>query len=212
MTKHSTPAEEQISAAICSAITSGRSCWSGIQSFGRDDLHYRALIALFHSARSSGMSDEAIWGCASAVYEMMPCMLGHNGRSKSEKRETEIVDLQGARRFINEQNIGEESRGFINGSWVGTSKFMYFFDPKIYFIWDSRVKLAIDIKLPLNEKLNINSGNDYIKYCSSIIKCSQDEDIIRTIKKKFSGGEINVRGGAEGRLIEAALYVTGGSS
>jgi hypothetical protein len=60
----------------------------------------------------------------------------------------------------------------INGSTVGTSKFLHFVAPDIFPIWDSRIALAFDVSH------RINDPDIYLEYCE-------------TIHSHLAGGEID---------------------
>ena len=71
-----------------------------------------------------------------AVYGWMPTILRAEGRN-------------GIRRPVNFDNVadlmlknekGQIARDFLNGSVVGTSKFLHFWQPDYFAIWDSRIR------------------------------------------------------------------------
>ena len=98
-------------------------------------------------------------------------------------------------------------RSFINGSIVGTSKFLHFSFPKVFPIWDSRVAKAIGFSTSiLHNKTNDNDIKHYVAYARSIHEiCADYKDLVKSLdiipvlaKKKPL------------RKVEQALFLIGG--
>ena len=107
-------------------------------------------------------------GAAHAVYGWMPTIL---------KRETKTKDLiefvRGLRKIEKGANhkklaLSQLAKQIaitkaINGSTVGTSKFLHFVEPKIFPIWDSNIARAFET--PTSK---INDPATYLAYCEII--------------------------------------------
>jgi len=69
------------------------------------------------------------------IYGWMPTILRAEGRG--EKRRS--VDFAKVASRLNAGEVTKEDHDFLNGSVVGTSKFLHFWKPSEYAIWDSRI-------------------------------------------------------------------------
>lgn len=101
-------------------------------------LHYKALSNWF-SHRQNWSVDDVFLGCL-AVYGWMPTIL--EGRTPvkgllSANKAKEIADL------LTKSDWEKIPVDFVNRSVVGTSKFLHFWRPQYFSIWDSRVRDAL---------------------------------------------------------------------
>ncbi len=104
---------------------------------GNYTLHYRALKNWF-AGQSEWTVDAVILGSL-AVYGWMPSIL--EGRTPKDR----VITEERAERIAKALNdkAGEIELDFVNSSPVGTSKFLHFWCPQRYAIWDSRVRMAV---------------------------------------------------------------------
>lgn len=182
---------------------------SGLNTGGiREDLQrdaygdsYRALIKL-SAASSDDLQHDAARSLACAVYGWMPTILKE---SKIEK-----IDSVSPLKKIKAIKSWDEAEIFlskiddvapINGSWVGTSKFLHFLNPEIFPIWDSRVAVSFHSKMAekakaaadLNEKLQTlhlnhfcNRKDHYLEYLKFMIESVQSSsDWVDVMQKKI---------------------------
>lgn len=162
---------------------------------------YRALIKLA-AASSDDLQHDAARSLACAVYGWMPTIL--------KKSEIEEIDSVSPLKKIKAIKYWEEAEIFlskigdvapINGSWVGTSKFLHFLNPAIFPIWDSRVAVSFHSKMAekakaainRNEKLRplhlnhfCNRKDHYLEYMKFMIESAQSSsDWVDVMQKKI---------------------------
>jgi hypothetical protein len=124
---------------------------------------YRALLNFFTSKLDlTNLLDAR--AAAYAIYGWMPTIL-------KQWEEPNIVPLLKFAQSLKENKQRgkaltalREQKGIlqsINGSTVGTSKFLHFVAPDIFPIWDSRIALAFDVSH------RINDPDTYLQYCES---------------------------------------------
>ena len=110
-------------------------------------------------------TEQNVIGAAHAVYGWMPTIL---------KKETKTKELMGFVRDL--RKIKKDPKlalsqlanqiaitKAINGSTVGTSKFLHFVAPKVFPIWDSNIARAFET--PASK---INDPTTYLAYCEVI--------------------------------------------
>lgn len=117
---------------------------------------YKALIKLGAAVQNA---EDAV-SLALAVYGWMPTIL----------RSLEISDeqLRLATRATDIESGIEVVRGFgatpVNNSWVGSSKFLHFLNPKVFPIWDSHIARAFG----LARRDQYESSAQYISYMGAM--------------------------------------------
>ncbi len=121
---------------------------------------HRALIKLASKIDDDPNSD-GVRGFACAVYGWMPTILDkcHPDRFNLPRPIETIKaldELQSANAFLE----AVDDPAPINGSWVGTSKFLHFLNPEIFPIWDSKVAKNFDC----NWQYQINRKQSYLQY------------------------------------------------
>lgn len=160
---------------------------------------YRALIKLATDLRDDPQHDAAR-SLACAVYGWMPTIL----RDSKIKKIESVTPLQ----TVKEINSWKEAEKFlskiddvapINGSWVGTSKFLHFVNPAIFPIWDSRVAISFHSKIATKAMLAASRGeklrrlqlnyfcnrkDHYLAYTKFMINSARDfSDLLDVIQK-----------------------------
>ena len=95
-----------------------------------DSADYAAILHWF-SKQNEWTADTARMGSL-MVYGWMPTMI-----------KTEKTDFERFADFLNRGVADEIAEPFVNASWVGTSKFLHFWRPNQWAIWDSRVCWAL---------------------------------------------------------------------
>jgi hypothetical protein len=110
---------------------------------GNYEFHYKALLDWFQS-QEKWSANRVMLGCL-AVYGWMPRIL-EVGRSADR-----CLTFARANDVAKKLNDGTASIDppFVNQSIVGTSKFLHFWNPNEFAIWDSRVRRG----LKLNESV-----------------------------------------------------------
>ncbi|WP_171105901.1 MULTISPECIES: DUF6308 family protein [unclassified Ruegeria] len=134
---------------------------------------HRALVKLAQKIDDDPVSD-GVRGFACAAYGWMPTILDkcHPDRFNSPKPVETIKALdepQSAKSFL--QAINDPAP--INGSWVGTSKFLHFLNPELFPIWDSKVAKNFRCKW----HYQINRKNSYLEYFD-FVHAEIDKDYI----------------------------------
>jgi hypothetical protein len=122
---------------------------------------YSALRNLFDKLDLNNEQD--LMGAAYAIYGWMPTIL------KKEPKAAELAKLVlGWRNSAKRKDVLNELRDqphitqAINGSTVGTSKFLHFVAPDIFPIWDSNIALVFGITSKINDPAT------YLDYCDAI--------------------------------------------
>jgi hypothetical protein len=76
-----------------------------------------------------------------AIYGWMPTILRAEGRKSVERN----VNFDEIANRLNNDGITESDFTFLNGSVVGTSKFLHFWKPENFAIWDSNIRSALKL-------------------------------------------------------------------
>jgi hypothetical protein len=150
---------------------------------------YESIGRFFDELRKSPDDARLAVGCALAVYGWMPRMLGK-------------VDCEAWRRTAASLDVWEGLQPFVNRSWTGTSKFLHFWQPERFSIWDSRVRRSIQRV----EKFNVYDASSYRRYCEAVTEVAQDPQIF--VEHWYQPVAEVVRA-TNARTIEAALYIVG---
>lgn len=142
--------------------------WAGNQTALIEDDYYNAYSDLLDFFKKLDLkSEQNVIGAAHAVYGWMPTIL------KNETKAKELVDFVRVLRGIeNGPNLrtfalNELERHLhltkaINGSTVGTSKFLHFVEPNVFPIWDSNIARAFEVSS------KINNPDTYLAYCEAV--------------------------------------------
>src|SRR5665647_1926374 len=131
--------------------------------------YYDGYCALRNLFEKLDLTDELnVIGAAYAVYGWMPTIL----KKKPEAAElAEFAEL--AREWKNRAQKKEALSQLrerphitqaVNGSTVGTSKFLHFIAPKIFPIWDSNIALVFGI----TSYYEINDPCTHLDYCDAV--------------------------------------------
>jgi hypothetical protein len=108
-----------------------------------------------------------------AVYGWMPTILRAEGRNGKPR----IIDFAEIAKLLNSGSILKEHYSFLNRSVVGTSKFLHFWRPEEYAIWDSKIWRSLKVGGP------VNSIDSYVKYLHDIhLFCSREKLRIREVE------------------------------
>ncbi|MGO8911011.1 MAG: hypothetical protein ACLQDM_17055 [Bradyrhizobium sp.] len=184
-------------------ITEALECARKKETLIEDDCFdaYSALLDFFNKLDLQNKRN--VIGAAHAVYGWMPTIL------KKETKTKELMEFVRDLRKIdddpNQKNLALsrlENRidltKAVNGSTVGTSKFLHFVAPEVFPIWDSNVARAFDATSKINDEAT------YLSYCKAIHRYLEKN---RKLKwpKELPGGVSAVR------KIELCLYAYGKS-
>ena len=105
--------------------------------------------------------------------------------------------------IIDSENI-DALKKFINNSIVGASKLLHFINPENYAIWDSRVCNYLKKNESISYKVdNINSYQQYLKFCRNIAKDNQYNEAHEIIEKLVGYKMSNLR------TIELIMFLNG---
>lgn len=116
---------------------------------------YPVLIAWFEDQEHWDKHNVRIG--ALMVYGWMPTIL----------RTQKMTDFSGFARRLEEDCLCEADHRFINGSYVGTSKFLHFWKPDHYAIWDRRICKALGWGHSANSKAKFDVYQSFCrKFCS----------------------------------------------
>jgi hypothetical protein len=135
--------------------------------------------------------------CALSVYCMMPIMAKMNDDGKS-------MNFSKWKVFIDDPKP-ENLEPFVGGSWSATSKFLFFYKPNFFPIWDSRVKKAINKHRAWGSKFKVSGGCEYFFYRDAIDRVSKNHDLVKQIRGDFRGPPDE----SPIRVIERALFKAG---
>jgi CopG antitoxin of type II toxin-antitoxin system len=142
--------------------------WASSQTSLIEDDYYNAYSDLLDFFKKLDLKNEQnVVGAAHAVYGWMPTIL------KKETNAKELVaftsDLRKNRERSNQRKFALDQlrqrlhiTKAINGSTVGTSKFLHFVEPEIFPIWDSNIALAFEVSS------KINDPDTYLAYCEAV--------------------------------------------
>jgi hypothetical protein len=107
----------------------------------------------------------------------------------------------------NEQLTCEELsvlKCLFNNSLVGTSKLLHFINPHAYAIWDSHVYHYLTNETPHTYRIeNLETYQEYLKFCQRIINYRGYEEIHRSMKRKIKKTLTKLRS------LELILYING---
>ncbi len=70
-----------------------------------------------------------------AIYGWMPTILRAEGRNKKPSK----INFASIAERLNRGDLPPEYWNFLNNSYVGTSKFLHFWNPNRFAVWDSRI-------------------------------------------------------------------------
>lgn len=107
-------------------------------SKGNYDLHYRAIEIWFRDV--TNWTWESVIQGSLMVYGWMPTILEGRKNSANVLTRSQAIEIAND---LNAERCGEISRRFVNNSLVGTSKFLHFWRPQTFAIWDSHVCRAL---------------------------------------------------------------------
>ena len=85
-----------------------------------------------------------------AIYGWMPTILRAEGRGLKRRN----VDFSEIAKELNSGSIDPKHHNFLNGSYIGTSKFLHFWRPDGFAIWDRNIHKALDLSGAVNAKAN----------------------------------------------------------
>jgi hypothetical protein len=142
--------------------------WASNQTSLIEDDYYNAYSDLLGFFKKLDLQNEQnVVGAAHAVYGWMPTILKKETNAKrliaftSDLRKIESGPNQ--RKFALEQLRQRlHITKAVNGSTVGTSKFLHFVEPEIFPIWDSNIALAFEVSS------KINDPDTYLAYCEAV--------------------------------------------
>lgn len=113
---------------------------SDATKIGNYKLHYPAILHWFALQRGQWTGEAVLQGCL-MVYGWMPTIFeGRKTKGFLTKEYLEDIANMLNRDF---QEWKVENSNFCNGSVVGTSKFLHFWEPDKFAIWDSNVYRAL---------------------------------------------------------------------
>jgi hypothetical protein len=163
------------------------------------DNSYPALLAFFN--KLDLQSEPNVIGAAHAVYGRMPTIL-----KKEVKAEDLVKFVRDLKRIDGGTNRKTRTLGLlknhieitqaINGSTVGTSKFLHFVAPEVFPIWDSNIARAFDAISKINDPAT------YLAYCEAVHQYL-GENPNSTWPNKIPDGISSIR------KIEFCLYAYG---
>jgi hypothetical protein len=138
--------------------------WASKQERLIEGDYYNGYSALRNLFEKLDLKNELnVIGAAYAVYGWMPTIL------KKEPQAAELVKFcEGLEKQSSKEDALRQLRErphitrAVNGSTVGTSKFLHFVAPKIFPIWDSNIALVFRITS------KINDPGTYLDYCDAV--------------------------------------------
>ena len=144
------------------------------------DLHETAMRCWFEAQMKSGWTATSVMQGALMIYGWMPTIL--EGRRKSDLMENDTLYKFGE--ALNQAADAPESLDpsfidYINGSFVGTSKFLHFSFPASFAIWDMNVARALVSRYEEAQKLRrdeIEKANVVAQYQRLIREHCSDRD------------------------------------
>ena len=128
---------------------------------------YGALSALFRDYVHTDDYETVVAG-AYAVYGWMPTIMKNGvNRAAWATSSEDLSKLRNTKNWIDAEVILRKAPSIltlVNGSIVGTSKFLHFLNPEIFPIWDSKIgRLFGAHRRDLVEKME-----SYFGYCSTV--------------------------------------------
>jgi hypothetical protein len=177
--------------------------WANEQERLIENDYYNGYSALRNLFDKLDLGNELnVVAAAYAVYGWMPTI------PRKEPRSAELVDF--ARHWKNsvekKDALGQlrvrlDVTQAVNGSTVGTSKFLHFVAPEIFPIWDSNIALVFGMISKINDPIT------YIDYCDAVHHRLDDKT-----KPVVWPTELRERSDiSEVRKIEFCLYAYGKS-
>jgi hypothetical protein len=112
-----------------------------------------------------------VTAAAYAVYGWMPTRLKRTEASELIKFVREVKNSTTKKDALNQLRKQPNITQAVNGSTVGTSKFLHFIAPKIFPIWDSNVALVFEIASKINDPAV------YLDYCDAVHGRLDDRDM-----------------------------------
>ncbi len=166
---------------------------------------YTALLKLADNLDDDARTENLLaLGCA--VYAWMPTILKTWDFSEFDSGALSIKMIRSCEKLDDAASLvsGGVSKGLLNNSWVGTSKFLHFINPAAFPIWDSKVAARFNVKTHrINSKL---SYLDYLNFCWGEADCLDDR--LDHFSEQFSSDEGNRITAM--RTIELLLFLEAG--
>lgn len=113
-------------------------------SRGNYKIHYDVMLRWFADIKSEDWTADRVIQASLMVYGWMPTIL--EGRKLPCQYTRDRASGFGLRLGMannDPSTLPEEDYCFVNGSYVGTSKFLHLWKPDYFAIWDSRVACAL---------------------------------------------------------------------
>lgn len=121
---------------------------NGDRGYAKD---YDSIIAWFKRRKQWESKDVRI-GCL-IVYGWMPTIL----------RTNRMEDFHDFAERLNVASLTEDDYKFVNNSYIGTSKFLHFWNPQQFAIWDRRICTTLDWGVLANTKVNFMKYQGYCR-------------------------------------------------
>lgn len=185
--------------------------WAGAQeTFEQLDpsgyrIGYQAITRLFQDYVRPDDYQTVAAG-AYAVYGWMPTIMkrGVQYAAWSSSKEalgklSSAADWPEANKILSER---PSILTLINGSLVGTSKFLHFLNPEVLPIWDSRIGRVFRA----DRRDLVEKRDKYLAYCSAVSEAIQHEIIYPAGYVEFSGDDVSPV-----RRLEFLLFLYGQS-
>ncbi len=118
---------------------------------------------------------------SSSIYSWMPTVLNLNKKYLNKV----IKILNNNNRIISKTDL-EILKLFINNSLVGASKFLHFYNPNIYPIWDSKICEYFFDKSHQYIISKIDNYLEYFNYCNVFIKENSFNNILDILNTKLN--------------------------
>jgi len=167
---------------------------------------YWGLVILFRRFVDLGQPLSMLAGAA-AVYGWMPRVFGGIENRVLQpilpilRRVRDSKSAAEAHAAVSDSADPERLLRFVNGSVVGTSKFLHFLNPTVAPIWDSRVARA----LGLDGAWKVDRDDRYREYWAAIAECGEEAPSALKTFCRSPDGEM----ASEIRLREYALFLKG---
>jgi len=138
--------------------------WANKQARLIENDYYDGYSALRNLFDNLDLTNELnVIGAAYAVYGWMPTILKKKPKAaelvKFAKEWKSGVKKKDALSYLRQRPTITQA---VNGSTVGTSKFMHFVAPEIFPIWDSNIALVFGITSKINDPAT------YLDYCAEV--------------------------------------------
>lgn len=149
---------------------------------------YSALLQLADNLPDVAPTENLLaLGCA--VYAWMPTILKTWDFSEFDSGELSIKEIRSCKKLDDAASLVSEvvSKGLLNNSWVGTSKFLHFINPAVFPIWDSKVAARFNVKTHrINTQLSYLC---YLHFCWGAADCLNDR--LNHFSERFSSDDRN---------------------